>query len=202
MRKKGFTIIEIIVSVGLISIVMLLLFQLLNDMEYQEKHTSFAKDNQVNRATVIRNVQNDLMNNTLLNASIINQSNSKEIDFQFENFSRTLIVFKDRISYNNEVWLLESGHDETYFALDRITVTTSPNTCTFIYNVDVNGDGRCDYNCDSNNNGVLDSDELSTQNDTYRTCPSYKSVRVVIPVVNNEEKDNSIDDFEFFYIGK
>lgn len=202
MKKKGFTIIEIIVSVGLISIVMLLLFQLLTDMEYQDNHASFAKENQVNRATVIRNVQNDLMNNKLLTASVINQSNSKEIDLQFETFSRTIIVFKDRIAYNNEVWMLETGNDDAYFALDRISVTTSLNTCVYILNVDVNGDGKCDYNCDTNNNGILDSNEFGTKNDTYRSCPSYKSVRIVIPVVNNDEKDNSIDDFEFFYIGK
>lgn len=202
MKKKGFTIIEIIVSVGLISIVMLLLFQLLTDMEYQEKYASFAKENQVNRATVIRSVQNDLMNHNLLSVSETSRNNSKEITFQFETFSRILIVFKDRISYNNEVWLLETGNDDAFFALDKITATITPNMCAYNLNIDVNGDGRCDYNCDTNNNGILDSSESGTLNATYRTCSAYKTARVKIPVVNNDEKDNNIDDIEFFYIGK
>ena len=56
MNKKGFTLMEIIVSVALLSIVMLLLFQLMIDLEYEDSHSSFAKDNQIKRATIIKRV--------------------------------------------------------------------------------------------------------------------------------------------------
>ena len=71
MNQKGFTLLEVIVSVGLISIVMLLLFQLLLDMQYESNHASYAKANQVNRATIIETVQNDLMNHTLTNVPTV-----------------------------------------------------------------------------------------------------------------------------------
>ena len=38
MKKRGFTIIEIIISVALISVVMLFLFQLLTDVEFEATH--------------------------------------------------------------------------------------------------------------------------------------------------------------------
>ena len=55
--KKGFTIIEIIISVALISVVMLFLFQLLTDVEFEATHPTYARENQVVRASVMRSVQ-------------------------------------------------------------------------------------------------------------------------------------------------
>ena len=62
MNKRGITLVEVVVSIGLISVVMLFLFNLLIDMQFEEDHASFSKKNQVARASIIKLIQNDFMN--------------------------------------------------------------------------------------------------------------------------------------------
>ena len=202
MNKKGFTLIEVIVSIGLISIVMLLLFQLLLDIQYESNHTSYAKENQVNRATVIETVQKDLMNNTLASIpTITTNGDRKEITLTFQDFAKTIRVAEDRITYDSETWLLEHDMDHTYFDLNNITIDSSTTTdhCSYILNVDIDGDGGCDANCEIIQNGVISS-ELDKKNETYKSCPTYQLLKITIPVVVEGQDENILDDFEFFYI--
>lgn len=204
MNKKGFTIIEVIVSVALISIVMLLLFQLILDMQYEANHASYAKSNQVNRATIIKTVQDDLMNNTLTSVpTVVTNNDAKEITLNFTGFSKTIRVRSDRITYDSETWLLESDNDETVFDLANIRIEsfTTDDNCSYILNMDVNGDGVCDFNCEiiENNRVVIDEDTI---NEEYKSCPTYQMLRITIPVVVEGQEENIIDDFEFFYIGQ
>ncbi len=204
MNKKGFTIIEVIVSVALISIVMLLLFQLILDMQYEANHASYAKSNQVNRATIIKTVQDDLMNNTLTSVpTVVTNNDAKEITLNFTGFSKTIRVRSDKITYDSETWLLESDNDETVFDLANIRIesSTTDDNCSYILNMDVNGDGVCDFNCEiiENNRVVIDEDTI---NEEYKSCPTYQMLRITIPVVVEGQEENIIDDFEFFYIGQ
>jgi len=206
MNKKGFTLVELVISVGLISVVMLFLFHLLNDMQYEEAHASFAKDNQVNRTTIIHTVQKDFMAKDLLDATLITGAGYKEIDFLFQDTTTTLTIYQDRVAYrgldgNSEVWLLEKGHDDAYLDIDQIKIDKPVGTCTYTLNIDTNGDGVCDYNCDTNKNGVLDDEERGTSNESYKVCPSFRTIQIIIPVINSDI-DNIIDDLEFYYIGK
>ena len=59
LMKKGFSLVEIIISVGLIAIVMLFLFQILTDLQYEESASNYASSNQLNRANVIQKVEED-----------------------------------------------------------------------------------------------------------------------------------------------
>lgn len=203
MNKKGFTIIEVIVSIALISIVMLLLFQLLLDMQYESNHSSYAKTNQVNRATVMETVQNDLMNHTLTSVpTVVTNGDKKEITLNFQGFSKTIRIATDRITYENETWLLETNNDDTHIDLEQIQIetSTSRDDCSYILNVDINGDGLCDANCEitQDNRVIIDP---NTINETYKDCPSYQMLRIIVPIVVAGEDENIIDDFEFFYIG-
>ena len=200
LNKKGITLIEIIVSIGLISIVMIYLFNLLVDMQYEEDHASYAKENAVNRATIIRIVQDDFMEYGL---QAVNQYTDDSISFTFDDGSmRTMNITANSISYNGETWLLDTDNDEEVYDVDHIEISTTPsNTCSYIMNVDTDGDGNCNYNCDMNGNNILDSDEMSTQSDSYRACSDYTYFHVTIPVVTGSS-DNVIDDLEFFYIGR
>ena len=62
------------------------------------------------------------------------------------------------------------------------------------------GDGVCDYNCDTNRDGVLNEEDSTTINDSFQSCSLYKSVRLIIPAVTGAD-ENVIDDLEFYYIG-
>ena len=197
MDKKGFTLMEIIVSVALLSIVMLLLFQLMIDLEYEDSHSSFAKDNQIKRATIIKRVEKDLMDKGLSLVSLNKASDYATLTFKYSNNTdSSVVVYENKISYGGETWLLES--DGAKYDFNNIKIITYPNDnnklCSFVLNVDSDGDGVCNFNCGT------DEDSITNKNEKYLSCPNYKYTKIIIPVIT--EKDNSIDDIEFFYIGK
>lgn len=197
MDKKGFTLMEIIVSVALLSIVMLLLFQLMIDLEYEDSHSSFAKDNQIKRATIIKRVEKDMMDKGLSLVSLNKASDYATLTFKYNNNTdSSVVVYENKISYGGETWVLES--DGATYDFNNILITTYPNDdnklCSFILNVDSDGDGVCNFNCGTDENSI------TNKNEKYLSCPNYKYTKIIIPVIT--EKDNSIDDIEFFYIGK
>ena len=176
--KKGFTIIEIIISVALISVVMLFLFQLLTDVEFESTHPTYAKENQVVRASVMRSVQQDF---TSMPLKTIDSTNKRRIKFTFQDGTTTvdkvLTINDTEISYgNDETWELQ-GQD-VKIDTDNIQVKIVGNDsslCTDIQNQSL---------------------QLTEQH-----CPNYQYVKIVIPITNGNE-DNAIDDIEFFYIGE
>ncbi len=204
LNKKGMTLVEIIVSIGLISIVMIYLFNLLIDIQYESNHPSYAKDNMITRATIIKTIQKDLLDNELYKIDTFHVNNS--VMFTFLTKENTIFgnmtVTENSITYNDETWLLDSNNEDEIYDIENIKLNTSPtNTCTYTLNVDSDGDGVCNYNCDTNKNGILDSSELSTANELYKACSDYQYIHLIIPVVTGATA-NIIDDLDIFYIGK
>ncbi len=171
MNKKGITLIEVIISVALISLVMVFLFNLLMDMEYEEDHASYAKENQLNRAMIIKRVQEDFQNFELKKVDL--SLDKKTITLTFGN-NQTKNIYVDRksINYNNnEKWNIE-GNDDTYIDISKISVSSYLP------------DSRC-----------------ASLNTLGMNCSAYYSYRIILPVVTGNT-ENTIDDIEFFYIGR
>ncbi len=204
MNKKGFTIMEIIVSVALISIVMLLLFHLLIDMEYNSEHATYAKENQINRATITRLVEKDMLDKGVKSV-IKKDTDTNEVDIEItfsDNTTKDLIVSWKYIKYGEEGYEIKELKDETVYDLDNVVVENLPGNsngnnlandeCSYIMNVDSNGDGQCDINC-----------EGTTPNNTnYSSCPLFSRIHITIPVKITGYPDNFMDDLEIFYIRK
>ena len=85
MNKRGITLVEFIVSIALISIVLLFLFNLLLDVQYTSNNNNFAIDNQLNRASILRNVMDDFNNLGLVGIREGNiDENTLELIFLFQ----------------------------------------------------------------------------------------------------------------------
>ena len=90
---------EIIVSIALISIVMILLFNALANMRNEEAMSKRRSENLITQALVIKNIQDDLLDNKLVSI----ERNNNIITFIFEdNLRRELIWDENSITYNNE----------------------------------------------------------------------------------------------------
>lgn len=197
LNKKGMTLLEIIISIALISVVMLFLFSLLNDIQYESKHTSYAKDFLVSRATIIKDVQEDILNNNITNVMQVSSNENKTDVHFFKNDTSimNLEVESKKITYQNatgevESFSLTQDNDEEVFDFANIKVT--PYEGSKIYKpVDTDGDGICNVNCGDN----------STKNDAYAIEPDFKYYHVIIPVLTGAS-DNAIDDLEFFFLVK
>ena len=197
LNKKGMTLLEIVISIALISVVMLFLFSLLNDIQYESKHTSYAKDFLVSRATIIKDVQEDILNNNITNVMQVSAGEGKvNLNFFRDDTSLMSIeVESKKITYKNaagekESFSLSEDNDDEVFDFNHIKVSNYEGNK--IYKpIDTDGDGVCNVNCGDN----------STKNDDYAIEPDFKYYHVIIPVLTGAS-DNAIDDLEFFFLVK
>ena len=197
LNKKGMTLLEIIISIALISVVMLFLFSLLNDIQYESKHSSYAKDFLVSRATIIKDVEEDILNNNITNVMQVSAGEGKvNLNFFRDDTSLMSIeVESKKLTYKNalgevESFSLSEDNDDEVFDFANIKVT--PYEGNKIYKpIDTDGDGICNVNCD----------DTSTKNDAYAIEPDFKYYHVIIPVLTGAS-DNAIDDLEFFFLVK
>ena len=198
LNKKGMTLLEIVISIALISVVMLFLFSLLNDIQYESKHTSYAKDFLVSRATIIKDVEEDILNNNITNVMQVNvDANKTTLNFFVGSdlSNMNLEVESKKITYKNaagekESYSLSKDNDEEVFDFANIKINSYAGSK--IYKpVDTDGDGICNFNCDDN----------SPKNDDYAVEPDFKYYHIIIPVLTGAS-DNAIDDLEFFFLVK
>lgn len=172
LNKKGITLVELIISIALISIVLMFLFRLLVDVRYGQNNTDYNRKNQQTRAIIMKTIQTDFLEKKLIGLKDNTGTNAEvRLEFRYaDGTSGNLFINSDTITYQNsegtEKWLLEKETDITQF----------------------------DLQCISYNNS-LSIEDLKTQGEFF-------SVKFTIPVVVNKTKKNYIDDLEFFYIGE
>ena len=172
MNKKGTTLAELIISIALISVVLLFMIKLLIDLNDSETNNTYAKDNQINRAEILRMIGNDLNNK---NIASINDSGSNEtklvINIEFTDRTISTIEAEEKkIKYTdsdgkNRTWNIEGG-------------TIYTKKANVYYMKDNNDSGKNYYS--------LSIDiEIHTTNEKNKLC-------------NN----NTLDDIIINYIGK
>ena len=61
INNKGMTLVELIISIGLLSIVLGFLYKILLDVKYEKDNSGFAANNQINRSELIRTVEEDFL---------------------------------------------------------------------------------------------------------------------------------------------
>lgn len=61
-KKNGMTMVEIMISVALISLVMIFVFNILVDLRQEETFSSYKSSDQLNRSIITKTVQDDLLN--------------------------------------------------------------------------------------------------------------------------------------------
>ena len=80
LNKKGTTLIELVVSIALLSIVMVFMFRLLADVNNDKYNNDFAEDNQVTRAEIIKTIEEDLQTKNIINVA---KNGKNEIKFYY-----------------------------------------------------------------------------------------------------------------------
>lgn len=120
MNKKGFTMTELIVSIAIIAVVMIFLVNLLVDIRYDKKNELYDTKNQINRAEIIKTIQNDLDGKIITGITDESDSNNLVVNIITTDDNSPHIIKADsnHIYYtsNNKTtkWSLEKNNDETY----------------------------------------------------------------------------------------
>lgn len=79
LNKKGISIIELIVSIALMSVVMLFLYNLLSNVTFEKDDDYFASLNQANRIEIISTIENDMIcDNTVEFMGIVDNSSTSQ----------------------------------------------------------------------------------------------------------------------------
>lgn len=107
MNKRGVTILELLISISLISVVILLLIKVMFSLDKINNDDSYASNDEIARTELIKNIESDFLKLKLKGIEI-KKEESTTINFIYENESRTLILEKNKITYNNETKSLES----------------------------------------------------------------------------------------------
>ena len=122
MKNRGITLVELIISVALISIVVLFLFQLLVEVRYSDNKVDYSRTNQQSRALIIKIVQDDFLDYGLIGLNDTGSSTTTlVVNFKYEG-SKTgkLTVTNNTVTYKRangetEKWILDEPSTNTKY---------------------------------------------------------------------------------------
>ena len=168
LNKKGITIIELIVSVALISVIMLFMYRLLADITFQKDNEFFASLNQEQRIEIIDRIESVLAASTNIrylsvsgNTISFKRSSGGTVDNTIKvNSSTELILYQGASTILNK-WNIKGG-------------TMSNPTCDY-----KTAAGKTIYECTIK--------VFSTNNDNQKI--THRGVNV--------DNNNTIDDITF-----
>ena len=142
LNKKGVTLAEVIVSIALISVVLVFMVKLLIELNNAETNTTYAKNNQITRAEILRTINNDLLSKTLVG---ISDSGSNEdllvVTFQFsDNMSSVIRASSNTLEYTNsggDIRAWDMDECSIYVNLADVYYTKDQNIFTMTIDIEV-----------------------------------------------------------------
>ena len=187
INNKGVTIVELLVSLALLSVVLMFLYNLLSNVTF-EKNTDFiANSNQANRIDIIITIENDLIldNNIEIDK---NQTTENRLVLKGTKTYKIIITENTLAYYVNDsiqnTWKIKGGK------LGKINCeNTKGGTNTVDNATECKGD-NLNITCPSNVITALDSIKI-----TECTIPVYTE-----NVDNSKENNNTLDDITFSFI--
>lgn len=107
MKKRGFTILELLISIALISVVLLLLLRVMMSLEVINHDTSYASDDEIGRTEIIKNIEESFLNNHLNGINIKTNGDKTTIHFWMDE-EKTLEISSKELGFDGEVYVLNS----------------------------------------------------------------------------------------------
>ena len=174
MKEKGFTMVELMVSISIIAVVMVFLVRLLVDIKYDSTNELYNTANQINRAEIIKTIQEDLKGKNISNISD-NGSGASNLNIVLTTDKGTAIIIVD--SNNNfkykstggktTKWKLKSNNKETYIQKTNIPYKIIKGEDTKNQNGSIlTGADKQDYVLIIDIPVIIDNSELRTNNDS------------------------------------
>lgn len=200
MNKKGFTMTELIVSIAIIAVVMIFLVNLLVDIRYDKKNELYDTKNQINRAEIIKTIQNDLDGKIITDITDESDSNYLVVNIRTDDDNSPHIIKADsnHIYYtsNNKItkWSLEKNNDETYIKTSDVKLKVIK--CSKTEDPKLKTDDS-EIKCDSNDKIIIinipiivDKSKLRENNDSQMdniilTFYNYSSSNIEDKILNS-----------------
>ncbi len=120
MNKRGVTILELLISITLISIVTLLLLRVIMSLGKINNDDTYASSDEINRTTIIKTIEHDFLDLKLNGLKINKNKDQTIINWQYENENKELIIKKQELVYDDNVYQLKSNN-ASYDICPKIT---------------------------------------------------------------------------------
>lgn len=191
LNNKGVTIIELLVSVALLSVVLMFLYNLLSSVTFEKDNDFIANSNQANRIDIINTIESDLI-----------LDNNIEIDKNKDN----ILILKGTMKGTTTYKIVITENTLAYYVNDSIQNTWK-----------IKGATLGNINCNKTKGGTNTSNDVTECSDnpiknrsschklTSSQMDSIKITECTIPVytknVNNtKDNNNTLDDIIFSFI--
>ena len=182
MNNKGMTLMELLISIVLISIVLVFLFQILNDLDHETENNNFAYNNQVNRTDVIYTIEKDLHKNTLVGVKDVSSGDTITLEFYFIDSSEPAIL---KSEYNEYTDIFGDKNKKYYI---RYTDSEKEQHSWEMKSAEVDCCALFTSYMNNNSNNYYFKINIPIYNNPLNER-------------NNKEKNNAVDDIEITYAG-
>lgn len=113
INNKGVTIIELLVSVALVSVVLMFLYNLLSNVTFEKITDFIASTNQANRIDIITTIENDLILDNDVEL-VESQTTSRKVVMKGKNGQYQIIITDDTLKYSvkgvlQNTWKIKGG---------------------------------------------------------------------------------------------
>ncbi len=113
MNKRGVTLLELLLSISLISIVLLLLLKVMMSLDNINNNKNYASSDEIQRTEIIKVIEEDFLSREI-NGLEINTSNNKTvIKFIYNDFAENLELTNTSITYK-DTYVLKSKNASYY----------------------------------------------------------------------------------------
>lgn len=167
LNNKGLTLIELIISVVLISVVMLFMYGLLNDANDENNDNSFARDNQINRSEIIKEIEDEFLTRRidLINIKDESTTDTLKVIFEFSDDTSTVIeATQEYLRYTNangemRKWTMQNATlniDKAAIRYDKSSTEEGKGIYSFLLTIEVYTDNDANRICPKCVNNVVD----------------------------------------------
>ncbi len=115
MNKRGVTILELLISISLISIIIILLLKLIFSLDNINNSKDYASQDEIERTTIIKNIESDFLEFNLTGLNIRENDDNLIISFSY---GKDLIVKENSLVYNDEEYVLNSKNAKYDLCID------------------------------------------------------------------------------------
>lgn len=113
LNNKGVTIIELLVSVALVSVVLMFLYNLLSNVTFEKTTDFIASTNQANRIDIITTIENDLILDNDVEL-VESQTTARKVVMKGKNGKYQIVITDDTLKYSvkgvlQNTWKIKGG---------------------------------------------------------------------------------------------
>lgn len=135
LNQKGMTLVEIIISVGLIAMVMVFLFKILVDIRHESTISSTNTKDMVNRTEIISKIQDQIIDDELREITITGNANERTITLTTSTKKLEIKATEKQIHFGDQTWELQDSnatYDLCHIATELVEDGSKPNSHFYV----------------------------------------------------------------------